>query len=406
MKNINRISRLLAFILLLLHLFISTAAAQLKDSTFNEELAPGVIHSKIFRASDTLSFNILKIDLRQGDYYLRAVKAHDRLVGREKTSQMASRFSDSTREVLGAVNADFFDMKTGEVENNMVIEGQFLKALHITDSPFDPMHKIHSQFAFTYNKKPLIGKFSFAGELQMPDKSINEINRINSKDDSNSLTLYNFYQGEETPEAKEKMNRAEVELTPVVTQQDTFYCVATSSVLFGGRHTITKGKIILSGSGAFAQVLEKGVKYGDTLRLVARLNPYFKGIRTLSGGWPQIVANGLNIADQADSIEGTFPKFSKVRHPRTGIGFSIDSLTIYLITVDGRQESSSGLTLGEFADLMISEGVFEGLNLDGGGSTTMVINGKVVNSPSDKEGERPVGSCLLLIKNLKTEFQQ
>lgn len=406
MKNINRISRLLTFILILLHLFINTAAAQLKDSTFNEELAPGIIHSKIFRAYDTLSINILRIDLRQGDYYLRAAKAHDRLLGREKTSQMASRFSDSTHEVLGAVNADFFDMKTGEVENNMVIEGQFLKALRIADSPFDPKHKIHSQFAFTYNKKPLIGKFSFAGEVLMPDRSINEINRINSKADSNSLTLYNFYQGEETPEAKETMSRAEVELTPVITQQDTFYCVATSSVLFGGKHTITKGKSILTGSGTFAQVLEKGVKYGDTLRLVARLNPYYKGIRTLTGGWPQIVRHGVNIADRVDSIEGTFPKFSRVKHPRTGIGFTIDSLTIYIITVDGRQESSSGVTLGEFADLMISEGIYEGLNLDGGGSTTMVINGRVVNSPSDKEGERPVGSCLLLIRNIKTESKQ
>ncbi|HEX2963057.1 MAG TPA: phosphodiester glycosidase family protein, partial [Ignavibacteriales bacterium] len=72
-------------------------------------------------------------------------------------------------------------------------------------------------------------------------------------------------------------------------------------------------------------------------------------------------------------------------------------------TVDGRQESSSGATLKEFADLMISEGIYNGLNLDGGGSTTMVIDGNVVNRPSDKEGERPVGNCLLLIRSTKTD---
>ena len=56
------------------------------------------------------------------------------------------------------------------------------------------------------------------------------------------------------------------------------------------------------------------------------------------------------------------------------------------------------MTLLEFADLMISEGICQGLNLDGGGSTTMVINNKIVNSPSDKTGERKVGNCIMLIK--------
>ncbi|MCU7493166.1 MAG: phosphodiester glycosidase family protein [Bacteroidota bacterium] len=402
MENMNRISRLTALIIILFSLSC-TLTAQLKDSLITEEIAPGVTYSKIYRAQDTLSINLLKADLRQGDYYIRAAKAHDRLLGREKTSHIASRFQDSTHEILAAVNADFFNMKTGEVESNMVIEGQFLKAVRVTDSPFDPSHKIHSQFAFTYDKKPLIEKFSFSGEVILPGGSKRSITRINSAADSNSFTLYNFYEGDETPEAKVNINEAEVELTPVVTQSDTFLCVASSSVLLGGRHTITKGKSILTATGSLAQLLQNGVKYGDTIKVIVRLNPYYKGIRTVTGGWPQIVRNGMNLADEADSVEGTFPKFSRVKHPRTGIGFSSDSLTIYFITVDGRQESSSGATLKEFADLMISEGIYNGLNLDGGGSTTMVIDGNVVNRPSDKEGERPVGNCLLLIRNTKTD---
>ena len=47
---------------------------------------------------------------------------------------------------------------------------------------------------------------------------------------------------------------------------------------------------------------------------------------------------------------------------------------------------------------MIDEGIYQGLNLDGGGSTTMVINNKIVNSPSDKTGERKVGNCIVLIR--------
>ena len=57
--------------------------------------------------------------------------------------------------------------------------------------------------------------------------------------------------------------------------------------------------------------------------------------------------------------------------------------------MDGRQISSSGMNLYELADLMVQIGVYQGINLDGGGSTTMVIRNEVVNSPSDASGERP-----------------
>lgn len=54
------------------------------------------------------------------------------------------------------------------------------------------------------------------------------------------------------------------------------------------------------------------------------------------------------------------------------------------------------MSLVEFANLMLSIGVYEGLNLDGGGSTTMVVDGEVVNKPSDPTGERPVGNALVV----------
>jgi exopolysaccharide biosynthesis protein len=70
---------------------------------------------------------------------------------------------------------------------------------------------------------------------------------------------------------------------------------------------------------------------------------------------------------------------------------------LVLVTVDGRQPRKSvGLTLEELAQLMIELGCREALNLDGGGSTTLVIRNRVVNSPSDQSGERPVSDALLI----------
>jgi exopolysaccharide biosynthesis protein len=57
------------------------------------------------------------------------------------------------------------------------------------------------------------------------------------------------------------------------------------------------------------------------------------------------------------------------------------------------------MSLAEMADAMIQLGAYDAMNFDGGGSTTMVIDGKVVNHPSDQGGERPVGSALLIVED-------
>lgn len=56
------------------------------------------------------------------------------------------------------------------------------------------------------------------------------------------------------------------------------------------------------------------------------------------------------------------------------------------------------MTFSEMADFLLSIGAWNALNFDGGGSTTMVVGGRVVNSPSDKSGERPVANVLAVVK--------
>jgi exopolysaccharide biosynthesis protein len=75
-----------------------------------------------------------------------------------------------------------------------------------------------------------------------------------------------------------------------------------------------------------------------------------------------------------------------------------DRKTLLLVTVDGRSAASVGMTLVELADFMRTLGAWDALNFDGGGSTTMVIGDRVVNTPSDRTGEREVGSALFIMK--------
>lgn len=86
------------------------------------------------------------------------------------------------------------------------------------------------------------------------------------------------------------------------------------------------------------------------------------------------------------------------RHPITAVGLSPDSTTLWMVTVDGRQASSVGMTCNEMTDYLMGLGAHQALKLDGGGSTTMWVQGRGrINSPSDDTGERVVANHLGII---------
>jgi hypothetical protein len=84
------------------------------------------------------------------------------------------------------------------------------------------------------------------------------------------------------------------------------------------------------------------------------------------------------------------------RHPRTGVGLTQDGSALF-VTVDGRRATAVGMTLREFAIFMRALGAVWAVNLDGGASSTMVVRGKVANSPSDPYGERSVPYAVVLL---------
>ena len=112
------------------------------------------------------------------------------------------------------------------------------------------------------------------------------------------------------------------------------------------------------------------------------------------GGAGLLIREGRDVEDW--SIERFNAGFAENRHPRTMIGTSPDN-TIWLVTVDGRQpELSVGMSLVELRALARRLGLVNALNLDGGGSTTMWVQGQVMNRPSDPTGPRMVSDALLV----------
>jgi hypothetical protein len=119
-------------------------------------------------------------------------------------------------------------------------------------------------------------------------------------------------------------------------------------------------------------------------------------------GGPELVRNGQVHATPATDgmVHPGDPSFYygwvHKRHPRTIAGVDAGGRTV-LITADGRSTDALGLSIAEAADVAAALGLRDAVNLDGGGSTTMVVGDQVINDPSDAAGERPVGDALLLL---------
>lgn len=116
-----------------------------------------------------------------------------------------------------------------------------------------------------------------------------------------------------------------------------------------------------------------------------------RGIQQILSFGPGLVVDGKSVV----AAGGDSRSQGAQSNPRTAIG-QIAPLHYIVIVVDGRTSDSRGVTLAQLADLFVKYGCETAYNLDGGGSSTMVFNGQVINHPTDgrKDGEREVSDIV------------
>lgn len=117
-------------------------------------------------------------------------------------------------------------------------------------------------------------------------------------------------------------------------------------------------------------------------------------IEAAVSGWPMIVKECKPLSPA--QLPGS-DAFTRAPHPRTAVGLSADARTMYFVVADGRREGVPGATLARLATFMRDElNVCSAMNLDGGGSSAMWVEGKIVNNPSDGS-ERAVADHIAVI---------
>lgn len=158
------------------------------------------------------------------------------------------------------------------------------------------------------------------------------------------------------------------------------------------------------------------IRNGALYRDVARRSPDNQALTINSEGELEIVtegeASGTTLIDDGilqsfsfgpvlvqdgQLTESSSTRVSQRTNPRTAIG-QISPLHYIFIVVDGRSNESNGMTLTQLAQEFVERGATVAYNLDGGGSSAMWLNGKIINNPTDgrQDGERSVSDIIYI----------
>ena len=372
MKQLVHLPALLLCIGMFLTL-TNNAEAQLQpeqiDTLYHAQVGPGMFHTEYEIRRVPWRIQVLRMDTDSHPMEFRTVKANNRITGLQAPSKMMDTLANDSVYAVAGVNGDFYG-SGGVPVNAQVIDGTLLK------KPF-PRELI----AFNDTFQPYIQTTSFSGSVTRGGNTWS-INGINETRGENHLTVYNSYFGSSTG-TNEFGTEVGVRLI-----EDPLVNRATKAVVETvetqqGDMAIGSNSMILSGHGTASAFLAT-LSVNDTLSVRLNLNPLDQSVKEAIGGSKQFIKNGV--------VDSNWEE----RHPRTAVGFSADSTHMYFVVVDGRQTHSVGMKLSELGEFLVMIGVDHAINLDGGGSSAMVIQNEVVNSPSDGGRQRAVANALFV----------
>jgi len=340
-------------------------------------ITDGIEHAKVTRKikDEPVAVNLLRLDLTK--VRLDVVHALDAAIGTETTSSIATRHG-----AIAAINAGFFRLDksifAGDAAGTLMIDNELLSesyesrvSLFVTNGLNQTEVKIgHLSIWHTV----IIGKQFF------------EVFGVNRQRKNNELILF-------TPEFS-RTTLTEPSGVEIVVRKNRIVKVSVDK----GSVIIPSDGFVLSASGSEVAELLQFAKLNSRVHPTIHLARMDAGEIDASGedivgGVPQLIKNGkIEITWEQEKQS---KQFVETRHPRTAVAKLKDGKFL-MITVDGRSAESVGMSLLELAEMLLEFGAVDAMNLDGGGSTTMFLGGKVVNQPSDKEGERKVGDAILV----------
>lgn len=383
-------------------------------ATTNHDASSATTSGAPASADGPQAVRVIRISRDNPYVQLRASLARGQVAGVESVLTQALRQhapADAPRQtVVAAVNADFF---ASAPVSGMPI-GIHRQGGEIVTSPADrpafgvradgrPVIGVPELIATVWRNEAAVGSTYRVGGVS-PDEYESltqaDIDAVNRPQQGLTLTLYTPRFGTQTPPVDGTVVTVRGVVEPlhpgiihtgIVSRTETFQqptAIARAAIPADGVVFVARGP---------AQMMLDELNIGEWVHFSVELAPPFADVVDAVAGWPVLLQGG-----QRQSLPDRDPLVAG-RHPRTAIGFNDDELII--VTADGRQPGyARGMNLFELTDLLVSLGATDAINLDGGGSTTMVVRPPgatspvVANVPSDGY-ERSVANALLVMSS-------
>ncbi len=344
-------------------------------------LATGVQHLTYVRDSPRAVAHVAIVKKDAG-VRLDSVVSANRVAGPggtlETTSSMCRRF-----RCIMAVNGDFATPNVG-TPIGVAVAGE---------QPLRSAGNLHQQMTVATTGSMTSTKPTWSGSFEGSDLADRRIHGVNVPRGVDQTVLYTngFATTTQTDgSGAELLLRIVEPVGPIRLGQSTL--VEMIAFHAGGNVTIPAQGAVLSAHGAGIPVLQRlweVAASGSSRHLMLRVSSDASSRASVGASHVLVRAGRRWFASDGST-------FAERRHPRTMSGVTRDGTTL-LVTVDGRQPGHSlGLTLGEATDFMVGLGAVEAVNHDGGGSSTFVMRGRVVNRPSDGR-ERAVTNSWVIV---------
>jgi hypothetical protein len=344
------------------------------------ELMPGVTyerHERIVRGSPVI-VHVVTAPKPGSLYQLAPVLSNGTIAGTETVTQMQARVSPRATTV--AVNGDMFSWEeshtSGILMRNGVLDSRPAIGRSSLGIGLDGLLRI-ARISF----------FGTWGIAELPREPLNQLNRplVGSQ-----VGLFTPVWGAPTPERRGAVDVVISALPPATPNIDLAGQVV--EVRRGGGTAIPDGGAVLQATGALAAGLEARAVPGSPFVVKLILKPWWEQVADALGGGPVLVRDGrlaLPTTEEftSDQLLG--------RHPRTAVG-QLAGGRILLVAVDGRSSQSAGMTIRDLALELQRLKAVTAMNLDGGGSTTLALEGDVLNVPSEGT-ERSVSDALMIM---------
>ena len=342
------------------------------DVTFSRPIGPGVSYSAIRQTEGPWEIRVVRMIRDEDLIHMQMACGRGRVNGVEPLSAMIARESKPDDYVIAAANADFFVMAGNRRAGTLC-------GMAVNDGELVMTARGRSGFVMTADGTPRIGTFDTRIKLQTPHGTLPHVG-LNHDPSANIATVCTASWGWPAPEGGIIARMRGMPLRV----NGKWAGTVTGRIAAGATHQLQPDEILIRADGDAAYIVSR-LATGDQIEIEVATAGLDGPVEFAAGGGPELIR----------ASESLQPHDAKApRHPRTAIGYS--EREVVLVTVDGRQQGwSVGMRLDELADLMARLGCTDAVNLDGGGSTTAWVRGKVTNRPSDGR-ERRIANALLV----------